>query len=241
MLAPHSQSLRSLLPEAVATVEAQPCHWQSQLHAVEQDYVDGRRMHARRLAEFRAGRACARDALAQIGRHDWPLIPAASREPQWPEGVVGSITHSGDYCAAAVAATYAMAAIGIDAEATDRCAESAAPFICTDRELAQLDSCRAIGRRILLTLIFSAKESVFKAIFPRGRVLLDMRDVEIEILADRGTFRGRCLSTDCADAVAGIEGRFDVSAARVLTVATLRARPAHTKYLFHPLGMSCAY
>ena len=56
-----------------------------------------------RLAEFRHGRACARLALGRIGAgaHDIPV--GASREPIWPTGVVGSISHAGTAAAAVVA------------------------------------------------------------------------------------------------------------------------------------------
>jgi hypothetical protein len=56
----------------------------------------------RRRAEFAAGRACARAALRRLGINGWPLLVGSKREPLWPAGVVGSITHTDGLVAAAV-------------------------------------------------------------------------------------------------------------------------------------------
>ena len=70
----------------------------------------------RRRAEFTAGRACARTALARLGLPAAPVLAGRAGEPRWPAGVTGSITHCAGYRACAVARTADLAALGIDAE-----------------------------------------------------------------------------------------------------------------------------
>ena len=57
---------------------------------------------ASRKREFRAGRLCARNALRLLGAECVPIIPSEQRGPTWPEGVIGSISHTREYCAAVV-------------------------------------------------------------------------------------------------------------------------------------------
>jgi 4'-phosphopantetheinyl transferase EntD len=48
----------------------------------------------RRREEFLLGRCAARLALRKAGlRYDLPVLRGSRREPCWPDGFVGSITH----------------------------------------------------------------------------------------------------------------------------------------------------
>jgi len=230
---PDSPEFSALLPREVVTVVATRRHRDVAVLGEEAEYLATHRMRPRREAEFRAGRACAREALSKIGINEWPLIPASTREPQWPDGVVGSITHSGAYCAAAVARGNHCDGIGIDIEATGRVGEELAQTVCSRDELAALDKCEPGRRRELLTLIFSAKESVFKAIFPRERVFLEFGDVEIEIEPEKielerfglgkdafsGAFRARGNVPRLDRLLGRLEGRFAVGKLNLVTTA----------------------
>ena len=57
----------------------------------------------RRVREFAAGRQCARLALRELGGPDEAIPVGLSRQPKWPPGIVGSITHTVGYCLAVVA------------------------------------------------------------------------------------------------------------------------------------------
>ena len=70
----------------------------------------------RRRAEFTAGRACARTALARLGLPTAPVLAGRAGEPRSPAGITGSITHCAGYRACAVARTTDLAGLGIDAE-----------------------------------------------------------------------------------------------------------------------------
>ena len=71
---------------------------------------------AKRQAEYLAGRLCAREALRRVTGQ--PGVPAvgADRAPQWPLGVVGSITHGDNWAAALVAQREQWRALGLDVE-----------------------------------------------------------------------------------------------------------------------------
>src|SRR5438045_3856440 len=67
---------------------------------------------ARRRRDFSAGRWCARQALAALGISPVAIPVGPNREPRWPAGVVGSIAHSHSHCAAVVALSRHVAALG---------------------------------------------------------------------------------------------------------------------------------
>jgi 4'-phosphopantetheinyl transferase EntD len=224
MLHEDSPELSTLLPRGIVTVVAERHQRAAPVLAEEADYLAAHPMRPKREAEFRAGRACAREAMSRVGIRNWPLLPAATREPRWPDGIVGSITHSGTYCAAAVARNDRCAGIGIDVEAADRVGEDLAPVVCTHSEQAALDRYESFSRAELLTLIFSAKESVFKAVFPRTRVFLEFGDVEIELEPEEGIFRAHGRTPELERLLSGIDGRFAIGQLNLATTAVLARR-----------------
>src|SRR5450830_253804 len=92
-----------------------------------------------RIAEFAAGRHCAHQALQAFGvAADVPLLRGPRREPLWPAGLVGSITHTAGYCAAVVAPASACAGLGIDAEHCGQVGTELWPLLFDASELALL-------------------------------------------------------------------------------------------------------
>ena len=68
-----------------------------------------------RVAEFIAGRLCAKAALRQLGAT--PIVGVAvGGRPSWSNGYVGSITHTSGFASAAVAPSSELLGIGIDSE-----------------------------------------------------------------------------------------------------------------------------
>jgi 4'-phosphopantetheinyl transferase EntD len=163
----------------------------------------------KRRREFHAGRSCARLALARLGIADVPIPAGPRREPIWPSGVVGSITHCPGYVAAAVALAADLAALGIDAEERGAAGEDVEAFVCTP---AERDRYRASGPECWRTLVFSAKESLFKALYPLRRFELDFADVEVALGPPAAPAQGE-------SAGGAAQGRFRVAAAREVPVA----------------------
>ncbi|MDQ2587667.1 4'-phosphopantetheinyl transferase family protein [Saccharothrix yanglingensis] len=148
----------------------------------------------KRRKEFATGRHCARAALAGLGHAPVPLLPGPKREPTWPAGVVGSITHCRGYRAAAVGRVGEVWTIGIDAEPNEPTPEGVLEAIAVPGELARMPALRAAGDEVAWDrLLFSAKETVYKAWFPLTRAWLGFEDAEVTINPDDGTFSARVL------------------------------------------------
>ena len=138
----------------------------------------------KRQAEYVAGRYCARAALRASGCTDGRIPPPGDdRAPVWPPGFVGSITHTAGYAAAAAAPASVARGIGLDSEALIRpdTAERVAHMVLTpgsvEEHLDRFWPDWTPAER--LTLLFSAKESVFKCLFPLTRVFFGFHDAEM--------------------------------------------------------------
>ncbi|MFO0605155.1 MAG: 4'-phosphopantetheinyl transferase superfamily protein [Polyangiales bacterium] len=127
----------------------------------------------KRRIEALAGRLCAREALRALGspHADAPIAADASRAPVWPPGVVGSITHTQGFASAAVAHAGELRALGIDSEerfTLDR-ARRLDGHLAHPGEVARLTREGALDEADAATVVFSAKESVFKCLHPSVR------------------------------------------------------------------------
>lgn len=149
----------------------------------------------RRARELEIGRACAADALARLGAPRVAVATNADGSPAWPAGTVGSLTHTRDFVVAAVAHGNDTRGLGIDAEET-MCEEAiagvAGEVTCdSERQLVA-------GVPETFTAIFSAKESLFKCVYPLAGVYFDFADaratrvgstdVELVLTRDVGAF-----------------------------------------------------
>ncbi|MGV7211649.1 4'-phosphopantetheinyl transferase [Oxalobacteraceae bacterium A2-2] len=123
----------------------------------------------KRQAEFFAGRLCARAILENYGHGRHVVAVGQHREPLWPQGFIGSITHSGHYAAAIACEGRDIAGIGIDIETiiASEARQAMTELVVCAEELRFLRmQVGALDIDSLLTLVFSAKESFFKAAFP---------------------------------------------------------------------------
>lgn len=164
-----------------------------ELHAEEARLLSPRALEKRRR-EFYLGRAAAHAALRRLlGTTPPPVLKGARGEPLWPERVVGAITHTVDIGVAAVGRTEHTNGIGIDLERADRGVSPAvAHMVCTPRELRWVYE-SASEADLRLKMIFSAKESVFKAFYPIGKIFLDFMDAELSWNTQERLFVGTLL------------------------------------------------
>ncbi len=117
----------------------------------------------RRRAEFAAGRACARTALARLGLPAVPVLAGRAGEPCWPAGITGSITHCAGYRACAVARTTELAGLGIDAEPNAGLPAGLIESVAGHAEQAWIARQAAAAPAVCWDrLLFSAKEAVGK-------------------------------------------------------------------------------
>ena len=135
------------------------------------------------------GRKCARVALAQLGTPGAAILSGELREPLWPAGIVGSITHAGGQCAAAVGPASEYDGVGIDLEETDALEPEIAARVALREEMTALGP---MDPQRCARLVFSAKEAFYKCQFYLTRHWLNFFDLRIE-LRENGHFSARLL------------------------------------------------
>jgi 4'-phosphopantetheinyl transferase EntD len=194
----------------------------------------------KRRREFATGRYCARTALGALGVPPAPILRGEAGAPLWPPGIVGSITHCAGYRAAAVARACDVLTIGIDAEPDQSLTDAVLELVSLPAERARLRDLGTAAPGICWDrLLFSAKETVYKAWFPLARRWLGFADADITISgADGnavngndtvGTFEARLLVS--APVIGGVPltgftGRWLARDGVVLTAITVPAWPA---------------
>jgi 4'-phosphopantetheinyl transferase EntD len=202
--------ISEILPEVVASAEAFGDPPDAALFPDEETLIA--RAVPKRRREFTTGRHCARSALGALGIAPVPIRPGQGGAPQWPSGIVGSITHCAGYRDAEPAQWLPAEVLGLVAlpDERDRLGDlaRAAPAVCWDR------------------LLFSAKESVYKAWFPLARRWLGFSDADITINAADGTFEARLLIPGPefrGEPLAGFTGRWVIAEGMILTAITVLA------------------
>lgn len=221
--------ISKIVPMGVEAVEAIGDDLAASL-MFEEEVALGRVADGRRR-DFTTGRTCARRALVKLGVSPKPIIPGPSREPLWPAGVVGSITHCANYVAAAVAKREDFCSIGIDAEPHQELPAGVLRKIALPEELKWLRTFSDTGicwSRIL----FSAKESVYKTWFPLAHSWLGFEDAIVHFNVEQGTFHAGLLIGGPivnGDRIQSVDGRFCISNGLVITFAALAANDTTRK------------
>ncbi|WP_260640175.1 4'-phosphopantetheinyl transferase family protein [Streptomyces angustmyceticus] len=214
-----------LLPESVSAAEVFGAPPAAALLPEEEPLVA--HAVAKRTREFAAGRWCARRAMAGLGSPPVPILPGPRGEPRWPSGLVGAITHCEGYAAAAVARSAEVLALGVDAEPAKPLPDGVLEAVALPGERAALPQ-SLYGAPPLPwdRLLFSAKESVYKAWFPMTRRPLEFEDAWLTFDPDDGTFTARLLVPGwrLGDSVlTGFQGRWAVRAGLVMTAVAVPA------------------
>jgi enterobactin synthetase component D len=176
----------------------------------------------KRRIEFAAGRWCAREALRtlddKVASVDVGI--GAQREPLFPPGVVGAITHGGGLAAAAVAWARDMRGVGIDVAPwiADDALASVEQTVLVPGEGDRLCGQTGWSRARVATVVFSAKETLFKCLVPTVGRYFDFTDAEIVSL-DNACFTARVRVSLARDILAGavFEGRLRLAEAHVMT------------------------
>lgn len=137
----------------------------------------------KRRAEFTLGRICAHQALSKYGLESVPILRnPETREPCWPESVRGSITHSDEFAAVAVGLSKNISGVGLDLESLSRSVDfNIRRHVCVETEREWLESLPSKQADLALRIIFSAKESIFKCLFPVSKTYLSFQDAAVTI------------------------------------------------------------
>lgn len=155
------------LPGFAAFAVSAPSDPVPELDPAEASLVTEGMVPERRTA-FARGRDAAHRALRSIGAPDGPITVGPLRQPLWPDGVVGSISHAAGFAVALVAPSSGSDGVGVDIERL-RFAPELDDEVPTPRERSWLATIPTDDRDSAVLALFSAKESIYKAFFPRYR------------------------------------------------------------------------
>jgi enterobactin synthetase component D / holo-[acyl-carrier protein] synthase len=170
----------------------------------EEERIIAHAVPARRR-DYTTVRSCARACLGRLGYPPVPILPGVGGAPMWPAGIRGSMTHCAGYAAAAVGTAPWISTIGIDAEPDAPLPDGVLGLIATSVEQNRLAVMGPEPRRASTSsarmvtqqdsddpswdrLLFSAKESVYKAWFPLVGEWLDPQETEILFSPHERTF-----------------------------------------------------
>ena len=179
-------------------------------------------MNPQRRALFQLGRHCARVALSKHELNRVELPVGQGRAPEWPPGFVGSISHTHDLALAAAGPANVVSGLGVDIELPGALEPAMIEVICRPEEIDRLDE---IGPpEIAARLLFSAKESVYKCVWPLLRRYVDFLDVGLEIDRQEHSFRIAGTSVLPGQLSDFLKGRYDWSGGLLATCAYLDCR-----------------
>ncbi|MFF1640475.1 4'-phosphopantetheinyl transferase [Streptomyces sp. NPDC058246] len=225
--------MEELLPESVVAVESYGDDGAEGAILYPEELALLTRAVEKRRREFTTVRACARRAMEKLGVPPGPVLPGERGAPQWPQGVIGSMTHCEGYSAAALARATDLASLGMDAEPHLALPEGVLDAVALPTEVGRLDRLGAENPTVHWDrLLFSAKESVYKAWFPLTRKWLDFSEADIDIVqgpasggtALSGRFRAQLLVPGPlvdGERVGAFDGRWTVQRGLLATVVTV--------------------
>ncbi|MEL7449630.1 MAG: 4'-phosphopantetheinyl transferase superfamily protein [Pseudomonadota bacterium] len=175
----------NLLPDTVSAAVARPPMWETPLGPDEEQFIAT--AGDKRKRDFRAGRHCAKAALGALGGPADAVIGVGERrQPLWPPGYCGSISHTRGHCVAVAGRGEDYRAMGIDIEQATPLKEDVLHMICTPTERKALSG---VEKPLSWAkVIFSIKEAIYKAHYPLCGVFFGFQDAEVLLDARGGIF-----------------------------------------------------
>ena len=136
--------------------------------------------HRNKQLDFIRGRTCAKMALKKMGFPiaNVELLSEPDGQVSWPEGVVGSISHSKGLAGAIVGWKKDFQSLGLDIELRNRVQPEIWDRLFTELEQEVLLQFPIELQSEKATEIFSLKEAFYKFQWPLTKTFLGMRDVE---------------------------------------------------------------
>lgn len=113
-------------------------------------------------AKFAAGRSAARQAMAALGISPSAIGRGIQGEPLFPNGVIGSISHTPRFSVALVGKGAGYRSLGVDLDDERRLGDAAALEFSWENEVSRISRALGLGRAEAQNFAFSAKEAIFK-------------------------------------------------------------------------------
>lgn len=183
----------------------------------------------KRKREFTSARHCARVAMEKLGVEPAPIMRGKSGAPQWPKGVVGSLTHCDGYRGAVLAYSMQVRSVGIDAEPHGPLPDGVLGAVSLESEREWLAT---VGREDVHwdRVLFCAKEATYKAWEPLTGRWLGFEDAHITFERTgsgddiSGTFHSELLvpgDTVSGPPIRAFDGRWMVAGGLVMTAISV--------------------
>jgi 4'-phosphopantetheinyl transferase EntD len=217
------EAWETILPDGVMTrtlIVADYCH---QLTQAEIGHISN--ASERRKIEFSTSRTAIRDLIKKQCEAWEGVIPDSQHMPVWPTGWTGSISHTREICAVAVARKQHIRSIGIDIESRNRLKRSLWRKIATVDELQQIEAYATnapCSIDDLMTLVFSIKEAIYKYQFPATSQWLGFLDVRLSFETD-GFVRASLVSNRSTDMIRGADIAYQITSDHVISAVYRRA------------------
>ncbi|MBR7838071.1 4'-phosphopantetheinyl transferase superfamily protein [Actinospica durhamensis] len=195
---------------------------------------------APRRLSTRTVRHLARAAMRDLGRPEAPVVHGQRRDPLWPEGLVGSMTHCRGNRAAALARRTDVVGLGLDAEPNEPLSSGVLDVIGLPEERAQLLDLRAEDPTVYWDrLLFCVKEAIYKVWFPLAGTWLGFTVALVSLVSFGGTdgtftvvhqIPGPPLGTQIPQTLHTLHGRWHsergvLAAATLVPIAPVSAAP----------------
>jgi 4'-phosphopantetheinyl transferase EntD len=138
----------------------------------------------------------------------------------WPDGVIGSISHSDDFCAVAVASTQSISDLGIDVETLEALNPEVEDVVLTEAELHATESMEGWVRK----LIFSIKESNYKCCYHMVKAFIDFKQCEVVLDMDRQAYQSRIICNNHLgkELRISVQGRWMLESGHIFTSAIIQ-------------------
>ncbi len=215
-------SFSSLFPESVVTAEMKVVPVMINcIYPTERTFIQA--AHNRRQYEFIAGRLGARAALEGFGITNFPILIGNGGAPCWPQGIVGSISHTKTNCGICIARRSSVRGLGLDIEDVVPMDSTMLRQILTEIEYNWLMSQPSFQHIRLACTLFSAKECYYKCQYPITRSWLNFHDITVSLNIRASCFSINVLNKDSKPP--GINrplGHFSYQDNTVFTALTLK-------------------
>lgn len=174
----------------------------------------------KRRAEYLVSRYCIQQAMQTLGIEDFVLRNGEDRAPVWPEGIGGSLSHTQHRVCALLTRERGLL-LGVDCERlmTAETAAETQHMLINAAEKRMLEQC-SLPFNLALTVVFSLKESLYKALYPQLLQFMDFSAAQVVACSDDlQQLTLRLTHTFSTEMVAGREftGRAQVQPDEVLT------------------------
>lgn len=134
----------------------------------------------KRQAEYLAGRYCAIKSLALLGEPAVDITIGQHRNPIWPDGICASITHTHSQAISVATFSKNYQYLGIDLEnklSQETVLQIKSSIINSAEE--KILNGTALPFEDMFTVVFSAKESLFKALYPKVGAYFDFSAAKV--------------------------------------------------------------